>query len=219
MPSPRRARVATPLSVDRIVDHAMGIADREGLDALSMRRLGAELGADPMAIYHHVRDKRSLLELMADRVVAGIAPDTGSQWQTAIRATVLRARGEMLRHPWMARVILDSDQPGPATLAYLDAVFGILRRGGLSLSLTHHAIHLFGSRLLGFSQDLFDDRAPERPDSAARESQAAEWETVLPYVAELARAARHDGALGGCDDDEEFALAIDVILEGLARRQ
>jgi AcrR family transcriptional regulator len=205
--------------VGRITEHAIRIADAEGLDALSMRRLGAELGSDPMAVYHHVRDKQTLLQLMADSVVADIAPSTAGEWADGVRATVLAARAQVLAHPWVARVILDSDEPGPATLAYLDAVFGILRRGGLSLELTHHAIHLFGSRLLGFSQDLFDDRAPARPEPQEREVQAAAWETAMPYVAELARAARHDGALGGCDDDAEFAFAIDVILDALARRR
>jgi AcrR family transcriptional regulator len=218
MPSARRSRVAVPLTVARIVEQALAIADREGLDALSMRRLGAELGADPMSVYHHVQDKRALLSLMADHVVGTIEPSVDGDWMTAIRATVTAARSAMLQHPWAARVILDSEQPGPATLAYLDTVFGTLRRGGLSLELTHHAIHLFGSRLLGFSQDLFDDSAAERPAADERGAQAAAWEQAMPYVAELARAAQHDGALGGCDDDAEFAFAVDLIVEGLARR-
>lgn len=215
----RRSRVSVPLSVERIVEHAIALADREGLQALSMRRLGAELDADPMSVYHHVRDKQTLLALMADAVVARIRPHTEGDWMPAMRATVRAARAVVLQHPWVVAVLLGTPQPGPATMAYLDAVFGILRRGGLSLELTHHAIHLFGSRLLGFSQDLFDDRAAQRPGSAEREAQAAQWEGTMPYVAELARAAQHDGALGGCDDDEEFAFAVDVILEGLARRR
>jgi AcrR family transcriptional regulator len=204
--------------VGRIVERAIEIADRDGLAGLSMRRLGAELGADPMSVYHHVKDKKTLLGLMADGVVAEITPVLGDDWAGALRATVLSARRTMLTHTWAAQVVIEADEPGPATLAYLDAVFGILRRGGLSLDLTHHAIHLLGSRVLGFSQDLFDDKAAARPDQPMREQQAAQWAAALPYVAELAGAAQHGGALGGCDDDFEFAFALDVIIEGLQRR-
>jgi AcrR family transcriptional regulator len=214
----RRPRVGEQLTRERIVDLAIELADRDGLDGLSMRRLGAELGADPMSAYHHVTDKRTLLALMADRVVAGIEPVREGAWPDALRATILAARRTMLAHPWTATVLAEPGDPGPATMLYLDAVFGILRRGGLSLALTHHAIHLLGSRVLGFSQDLFDDRAAPRPDEGMRAAQAAQWEAMMPYVAELARGAAHDGALGGCDDDAEFAFALDVIVEGLQRR-
>jgi AcrR family transcriptional regulator len=218
MPAGRRPRIAEPLTVDRIVETAVELADRDGLESVSMRRLGAELGADPMSVYHHVRDKKVLLGLMADRIVSQIEPVHSGAWADALRATLLAARERMLRHPWTARVLPDTDQPGPATLAYLDAIFGILRGGGLSLALTHHAIHLLGSRVLGFSQDLFDDRAENRPTPDERAAQADVWAGSLPHIAEMARAADHDGGLGGCDDDEEFAFAIDVIIEGLARR-
>ncbi|WP_392544783.1 TetR/AcrR family transcriptional regulator [Oryzobacter telluris] len=218
MPSPRRTRVAEPLSVERIVERAVELADQGGLDGLSMRRLGAELGADPMAVYHHVADKATLLALMADRVVAEIVPVVEGPWSDALRGTVLAARRVVLQHPWAARVLVDVVEPGAATLRYVDTVFGILRGGGLSVELTHHAVHLLGSRLLGFSQDLFDDKAAPRPDSAAREEAAARFAQALPHIAEMARAASHEGDLGGCDDDAEFAFALDVVIEGLARR-
>ena len=94
---------------------------------------------------------------------------------------------------------------------------GILREGGFSLELTHHALHRLGSRLLGFTQDLFDDSP--NPDPQAAAMIAAQIGATHPYVAEMALAATHDGALGGCDDDVEFAFALDVILDGLARLQ
>ncbi|HWR85888.1 MAG TPA: TetR/AcrR family transcriptional regulator [Rhodoglobus sp.] len=214
----RKPRVAEPLALDRIVEQAIAVADRDGLGGLSMRRLGGELGADPMSIYHHVPGKDALLAAMVDRVVAGIRPAAEGEWADALRATVLGARAVMLRHPWAARALEGRADPTPATIAYLDAVMGILRRGGLSLELVHHAIHLLGSRVLGFSQDLFDDSTDQDPSPEQRAAQAEAWASALPYVAELALAATHDGGLGGCDDDEEFAFALDVIIEGLARR-
>ena len=90
-----------------------------------------------------------------------------------------------------------------------------LRRGGCSVALCHHAVHLLGSRILGFSQDLFDDAPDIRVDPAV----LAEWATTHPHVAELAAAVSHDAGLGGCDDDAEFEFALDVLLDGLDRRR
>lgn len=210
--------MAAPLSSERIVDTAIAMADRDGLEGLSMRRLGSELGVDPMSVYHHVRDKDALLALMVDHVVSRLEPVTAGDWTHALRATILDARATMLRHPWAARVLADGIDAGPATIRHVDAILGIMRSGGASLGLAHHALHVLGSRILGFSQDLFDDAAEPRPDPAARAAMADAWAATLPNVAELARAADHEGGLGGCDDDTEFEFALDLIVEGLARR-
>lgn len=210
--------MAEPLSPDRIVDAAIRMADRDGLGNLSMRRLGAELGVDPMAVYHHVPDKSALLALMVDRVVGRIEPVREGEWTDALRGTLLRSRERMLQHPWAARVLAGGIEPTPAVLRHVDAVLGILRRGGLSVSVAHHALHVLGSRILGFGQDLFDDAAEPRPDEETRRAQAEAWRPELPNIAELALAADHDGGLGGCDDDAEFAFALDLIIDGLAAR-
>lgn len=209
------------LSRARIVDAAVTLADAEGLDAVSMRRLATGLGVDPMSIYHHVRDKGDLLDGMADAVVAAIEapPSAGRSWVAEMRALVLAARRTMLRHPWSARVLESRPQPGPATLAHVDRVLGILRAGGVSLELAHHALHVLGSRILGFGESLFDDAGAADVDPALVASQARVWAPTLPHVAELSLAATHDGVLGACDDDAEFLFALDLILDGLERRQ
>ena len=92
---------------------------------------------------------------------------------------------------------------------------GILREGGFSLAMTHHAIHLLGSRLLGFTQDLFDDSPDVDPE--ALKAMAAALSESHPHVAEMAIGVTHDGGLGGCDDDVEFAFGLDLILDGLDR--
>ncbi|QTE30493.1 TetR/AcrR family transcriptional regulator [Pengzhenrongella sicca] len=207
-----------PLSPERIVDAAIALADREGLEGLSMRKLGVDLGVDPMSVYHHVADKSALLALMVDRVVGQVEPVRVGGWAEALRGTILGARATMLRHPWAAKVLAAGTEATPAIIGYVDAILGILRGGGLTVGLAHHALHVLGSRILGFSQDLFDDAAEPRPDLAARAALAARWAQTLPNVAELALAADHDGGLGGCDDDAEFAFALDLIIEGLALR-
>src|SRR5512144_1803532 len=90
-----------PLSRARVVEVAIELAGREGIDALSMRRLGQELGVEAMSLYTHVRSKDDLLDGMADAVVARIPVERRpGPWQPSLRATILGARAVMLRHPW-----------------------------------------------------------------------------------------------------------------------
>jgi AcrR family transcriptional regulator len=211
--SPQRR---APLTRQRVLKAAVRLADREGLEALSMRRLGTQLGIEAMSLYTHVRDKDDLLDGMLELVIREIPIHRdGPDWKTSLRATINSARHVILRHPWAPRVIETRNDPGPSGLRYYDAVMGILRDGGFSLEMTHHAIHLFGSRLLGFTQDLFDDSPDVSPD--AMKAMAAALAGSHPYVAEMALGATHEGALGGCDDDVEFAFGLDLILDGLER--
>jgi hypothetical protein len=108
--------------------------------------------------------------------------------------------------------------PTPALLAYMDAMIGLFRAGGFSIDLTHHAMHAMGSRLLGFSQELFDDAASADP---AVEAEA--WGALAgtyPSIYELVASVTHDDAsvVGpGCDDQFEFEFALDLMLDGLER--
>ncbi len=206
-----------PLRRDRVLDAAIELADREGIDAVSMRRLGTELGVEAMSLYTHVRSKDNLLDGMADAVVARIPLGRrGQGWHDQLRSMVLAARTVMLRHPWAARVIERREQPGMATVRYMDGVAATLLEGGFDVDLAHHAMHVLGSRVLGFGQDLFDEGA-EDPQAAA--AIARELAPHFPSVAAIALAASHEGGLGGCDDDVEFAFGLDIILDGLERER
>jgi AcrR family transcriptional regulator len=220
----RVTRVTARLSRETILAAGIALADRDGLDGLSMRRLGHELGVNPMSVYHHVRDKDALLEAMTDAIVAEIAPDHETTagvlaWTEELRSLLQAARRTMLGHPWAVRVLQQRDSPSPAILRHIDRVLGTLRRGGCSIQLSHHALHVLGSRSLGFSQDLFDDKPADRADPAALADQFRAWAETYPYVVELGRVAAHEGGLGGCDDDAEFNFALDLLLEGLERRR
>ena len=213
---PENRQRRSPLTRERVLKAAVRLADREGLDAVSMRRLGTGLGIEAMSLYTHVRDKDDLLDGMVELVIREIPIHRdGAGWKASLRTTIHSARHVILRHPWAPRVIETRNDPGPSGLRYFDAVMGILREGGFSLEMTHHAIHLFGSRLLGFTQDLFDDSPDVSPD--AMKAMAAALADTHPYVSEMALGATHDGALGGCDDDVEFAFGLDLILDGLER--
>jgi AcrR family transcriptional regulator len=200
----------------RVVEAAIELADREGIDAVSMRRLGQELGVEAMSLYTHVKGKDDLLAGMADAVVAQVPVErVAADWRTALRAMILGARATMLRHPWAAGVIEASEQPGLATIGYMDAVAAVLLDGDFSADLAHHALHVLGSRVLGFSQDLYDDKGEVDPDAAA--AFARELVKTYPSVGAIALAASHEGGLGGCDDDLEFVFGLDLILDGLER--
>ncbi|WP_198950739.1 TetR/AcrR family transcriptional regulator [Kineosporia sp. A_224] len=219
--SDRAVRSTARLNRDAILAAAIALADRDGLEGLSMRRLGEELGVNPMSVYHHVEDKDALLGGMVESVVAGIAtaPVGDVPWTEELRALVLAARRTVLGHPWAVDVLRQQETPSPAVLRHIDRVLGALRRGGCSVRLAHHALHVLGSRVLGFSQDLFDDSPAVPGDPAALAARYAGWATAYPYVVELAAVVSHEGGLGGCDDDEEFGFALDLLLDGLERRR
>jgi len=206
----------TTLTRDRVLAAGVRLADLDGIDSVSMRRLAQELGIEAMSLYTHVRNKGDLLDGMVDTVIGEIPIGPGDgDWKASLRRTVLGARMVILRHPWAPRVIETRTAPGPAVPRYFNAVIGMLRRGGFSIEQTHHALHILGSRLLGFTQDLFDDSGDLDPQAAA--ALAGELGERLPYVAEMALAVTHEGRLGGCDDDVEFEIGLDLILDGLER--
>ena len=183
-----------------------------------MRKLGQQLGIEAMSLYTHVTSKDDLLDGMADLIVSRI-PLRGRRggWRAALRGMILDARADMLRHPWAAAIIETRAEAGPATIAYMDSVAAIMLEGGFSVDLAHHGLHVLGSRVLGFNQDLFDDKGAADPEAAA--AIARELAGVYPSVVAIALAASHEGGLGGCDDDVEFAFGLDLILDGLERQR
>ncbi|GAB1645455.1 TetR/AcrR family transcriptional regulator C-terminal domain-containing protein [Krasilnikovia sp. MM14-A1259] len=196
---------------------AVAHADRAGIDALSMRKLAQELGVVPMALYKHVANKEELLDGMIDVVVSEIDPPAAdADWKPAIRQRILCARRVLLRHPWASQVIETRVTPTPAVLRYMDSMIGTLRRGGFSIDLTHHAMHALGSRLWGFSQEVYNDTRGGPVDPAVQAAMLSRY----PHVAELAMAVSHEDSsiVGtGCDDQAEFEFALDILLDGFDR--
>jgi AcrR family transcriptional regulator len=208
-----------PLTKERILRTAVALADEEGVESLSMRRLAQELGVVPMALYKHVANKDEMLDGMVDVVVGEIdAPPPDAKWKTTIRERVLSARRALLRHPWASQVIESRTTPTPTVIEYMDSMIGILRNGGFSIDLTHHAMHAMGSRLLGFSQELFDD-SPDDP-AEIRAIVAQQMAEAYPNISEMVVGITHDDGtvVGlGCDDQFEFEFAVDLMLDGLER--
>ena len=215
------AEPRTPLSRERVLEAAVGLADEGGIDAVSMRKLGQELGVEAMSLYNHVANKEEILDGMVDVVVGEIELLTpAGDWRATLRAQAMSAREVMVRHPWAPAVIETRKQGSPIVTKYFDSTMGILLGGGFSPDLMHHAIHAVGSRILGFTQELFNDsdQLAESPEVAALMLQQMTEE--YPNISAMLKEISHDqeSILGsGCDDDIEFAFALDLILDGLER--
>ena len=172
-----------------------------------MRRLGKALGVEAMSLYNHVRGKDDLLDGIVDLLVREIAHETeGADWRTRIRTRCLAARERMRRHPWAAALLTSRTRMSETLWEFWDSLIAIFQDAGFSDELTHHAVHLLGARLFGFTQEVFDE--------SGMQSQAA---GALIRGIELGRypaLARVDPGLRH-DDDVEFLFGLDLILDGL----
>ncbi|NUU16914.1 TetR/AcrR family transcriptional regulator [Cellulomonas humilata] len=217
-----RSEQRLPLSRERVLRTAVAIADEHGIETVTMRRVGDELGAEAMSLYHHVANKDALLDGAVDLVVREINEavdelDAGGDWQVAVRTRILAARAVLLRHRWASRLLSTRAATSPEVVRYHDRLVGLLRAGGFSFDLAHHALHALGSRAMGFSQELFDPGDGGSADSLPPEV-AAELPNLVAMLSEIA----HDdpaSTLGWCDDQTEFEFGLDLLLDGLDRRR
>ena len=198
-----------------MLDAAVALADEVGLEAMSMRRLADALGVTPMALYKHVAHREELVDGMVERIVAGIAtPQEGQAWKQALRARILSARAVMTAHPWAQSAVETRTTAGPAVLAYMDSLMGLMFAGGLSADLVHHAMHALSTRMWGLTRDVLP--TPALPaDPAERSRVMADLAATYPAIVRMATTASHAGA--GCDDDAEFAFALDILLDAVER--
>jgi AcrR family transcriptional regulator len=215
------------LNRERVLKAAVALADTGGIEALSMRRLAQDLTVVPMALYKHVANKEELLDGMMDLLISEVdspAPDT--DWKSAVRMRVLASRRVLLRHPWACSVLESRTTPTPAVLEYIDSLIGIFLVGGFSVDLTHHVMHALGSRMWGFTQELFNDsrgQKPAAPVGIQPEERAAMLDRMaVTYanIAAIASSMTHDhGSVvaQGCDDQFEFEFALDLVLDGFDR--
>ncbi|WP_207934020.1 TetR/AcrR family transcriptional regulator [Actinomadura sp. KC06] len=218
-----------PLSRRRVLRAAVALADRDGLGSLTMRRLAQEVGVEAMSLYHHVANKEAVfdgvVEVILGEVMAAVedvdAPPPEEDWQAALRAQILAARDVFLRHRWAPQVLESRSVTSPLVIAYYDHVVGVLRAGGFSYDLAHRALHVLGSRALGFTQELFSPdgaQAPAEGADAIMDQMADRFPNIVGMLADAVH-DDPDGTLGFCDDQFEFEFALDLILEGLERRR
>src|SRR5213592_2165504 len=159
-----------PLNRERILDTALAVADEEGIEALSMRKLGQTLGYEAMSLYNHVANKDDLLDGILDLVLAEMDPPDPEGGIAAIRSSSLAAHEALKRHPWAAGLLMTPTRIRPARLEFMNALLGALRNAGFSAETTYHAYHVLDAHIFGFS--LWQ---ANHSYSAAQISTAAEW--------------------------------------------
>ena len=221
------AATRLPLSPDRVVSAGMRLADAEGLPALTMRRLAAELGVEPMSLYHHVPGKERLLEGLAEAVLVEINVEVAARasaaldWPAALRLRCLAARTVMLRHRWAPELISSLPSIPAGLYPYYEEILATMVRGGLDYHLSHRAIHALGTMVLGFTRELFSPASQGGSfDENAAEAEFAAMAVALPHLTAMVASELHDNAedpLGWCDSDSEFEFTLGLLLDGLAR--
>ncbi len=205
------------LSRRRVLEAAVGFADRHGLESLSMRKLGEAVGVEAMSLYNHVANKSDLLDGMIDLVFGEIdLPVDAADWGEAMRTRATSARTVLASHPWAIGLMETRTSPGPATLRHHDAVIGILRRAGFSIPMAAHAFSLLDSYVYGFAlQEAglpFEDgtSTAELVEEILHLASAEEY----PHLTELA--VEHV-MKPGYDYGDEFDFGLQLILDGLDR--
>jgi AcrR family transcriptional regulator len=206
-----------PLTRERVLRAAVRLADEGGIESLSMRRLGQELGVQAMSLYNHVAGKDDIRSGILELVLGEIdnAP-AGADWKAALRETAISAHDVLVRHPWAAGMMHTTPRIIPARMEWMEGVLGTLREAGFSADLTHHAYHALDSHITGFT--LWEVSFP----FATREELADLAEgflgqispDVYPYVIEHAQQHLDEPHP---EAPSEFEFGLDLILDGLER--
>ena len=199
----------------QIVGAAIAIADIQGMDAVSMRNVAERLRVTPMALYKHVTNRSQLVDEMLDEVLDRMAPaPAAADWADTVRARIHSARGVIDAHPWARDAIESRELATPRSLAHMDSLMAAMFDGGLSADLVHHAMHALSTRMWGFTRDVLP--TPSVPDDPTMRARAmAEFAVHYPAIIRMATTSPHAGA--ACDDEAEFAFALDLILSGIQR--
>ena len=211
----RGATGPTPLSKERVLRQALALADNEGIDALSMRKLGRELDAGAMSLYHHVSNKEELLDGMVDLVFAEIhLPESRGDWQAAMRARAVSAREVLARHPWAITLMESRTTAGPANLRHREAVTASLRKAGFSVQMATHANWLLDSYIYGFAL-----QEANLPFADAGELRDMLHEVFLPQLAPEEYPYLNEAATelmkSDYDPADEFPYGLNLILGAL----
>ncbi|MEI2700757.1 MAG: TetR/AcrR family transcriptional regulator C-terminal domain-containing protein [Microthrixaceae bacterium] len=203
-----------PLDKEAIAARAVAFADEWGLDALSMRKLAAELGYEVMSLYNHVTNKDDLLTLMADAVAAEVpGPDPQTVPLAAVRTLAVETRAALVRHPWAASLWL-RQLPGPARVQHMEDQLAALASTAMSPTVAHLAFHAVNNHVLGYTlqeQAMRYAVSPDGdPEAVARSFLAGIDAEDHPHTA--AHVQQHlDG-----DSASSFELVLDLILDGIA---
>jgi AcrR family transcriptional regulator len=219
MTSEPATETRAPLSRERVLETAVTLADRHGLEWLSMRKLAEELQVAAMSLYYYVPNKVELIDGMIDIVFGEIEPPSLElDWKTAMRRRAISTREALGRHRWAVGQMEGRSTHGPANLRLHDAVLGCLRAAGFSLEMTVHAYSVQDAYIYGFALQE-TDMSPETSDdfAAVAEQQMDTYKHVLADYPHLIEVVGGYVAKAGYDYATEFLFGLDLILDGLDR--
>jgi AcrR family transcriptional regulator len=205
------------LTKERIVSIALKLADEGGLEALSMRKLGQELGVEAMALYHHFASKNLLIESMIDRVHAEIEmPLNAEHWTIVARERAKSVLEVLSRHTWAPSFMESGVNPGPATMQDRESFLKCFREAGFSIELTVHAVSVLDIYTYGFAQQLAN-LSFETAEQAAEVGKAVMEQfpfDTYPYMGEMVTQHMMKAGYRAMD---EFDFGLDLIIDGIAR--
>lgn len=205
------------LNKGRIIGSAVALADKTGVDALTIRKLATALGVKPMTIYHYVPNKEAIIDGMVDMVFSEIdLPQIDIDWKSAVRLRSASARAVLATHPWAVPLMESRRSPGIATLRQHDAVIACLRNGGLSVEMTAHAYALIDAFIYGFAMQeaSLPATSGEQMSELAESIMQATAMNEYPHLMEL---TTQHVLQPGYDFAEEFDFGLNLILDGLER--
>ena len=203
------------LSRQKVIDAAMALADRDGIDSLTIRALADSLGTKPMSMYHYVDGKDAVLAAMVEAVFAEMRrPNPDVPWREALRDRCVSARDVLRTHPWAVPLLESGSAPGPESLAHHEAVLATLARAGFSLQLMAHAYAILDSFIYGFAMEEANlaVQGGEQSPQLAEQIAAAFDPAKYPHLVRLAteHVMRPSYSFGA-----SFEYGLDLLLDGL----
>jgi len=205
-----------PLTRERILRAALNVMDQEGLEAVTMRRLGRELGVEAMSLYNHVEDKEAILEGILEVVMAEFEfPEETGNWEADVRAGARAWRRLMIAHPTVIALFAESKHPAssPERLRPMEWAFEILGRGGLSEDEVVHAFRAIGGYIMG---SVLNEVANPVPGMVDRDHRAEHEQLAgaLPPT-EFPNLVRLLPLMAECDAEVDFEFGLDLLIAGL----
>jgi AcrR family transcriptional regulator len=214
-PEPPERPVPAPLSRERIVRAALGLADAHGLEAVSLRKVAAALDVGPMRLYGYIGTKEELLDLMVDAVYAEIRP-AGDGWREVLTSVAELTRRAVHRHEWMADLIGGRPQLGPNALARGEAVLAAL--GDVDVDIVMPVVTAVDAYVIGTVRRETAERRAERASGLNQRQWQAAYGPYLermfatgrfPALETVIRDAAH------LDADETFRTGLGFLLDGI----
>jgi AcrR family transcriptional regulator len=205
-----------PLSRDRVLRAAVDLADRSGVEAVTMRRLGDELGFEAMSLYRHVANKDDLLDGMLDVVLAEWRlPDSDTAWVEAIKSSARSVHDGLRRHPWAARLLTTGARFRPARVHYMNSLLGRLREAGFDPDSTYHVYHVLDGYIFGFSlwEIAYTTMADDVKGRASTLMETIPWDEYT----DLAEHRDQHTSEGPHQEVNAFEVGLDLILDGLQK--